>query len=262
MVAPYIAPDNTSQNGAAYKSNLDNAIVAGARIDQAFLPQAQTTPNMTVRVLAGALLNGTTLTEVAAQNTGTIVAPVTNPRIDRVVLNPATGALQVVTGTEAVSPVAPAIPADRLPLCRFQLATSTTQITNAMIVDERVGAGGSASDDSFVDVASAATLDLGAQTSRLLRVTGTTTITSFGATTPGLRKSWTLRFAAALTLTHNATSLILPTGADIVTAAGDVCEVAWIGGTNFVVLDYMRASGAALSGGGTPDFLLLNAGVI
>jgi hypothetical protein len=140
MVAKYTPPDNTTQNGAAYKSNLDGAVVAGARIDQAFLPQAQDTPNMTVRVLAGALLNGTTLTEVAAQNTGTIVAPVTNPRIDRVVLNPATGAIQVVTGTEAASPVAPAIPAERLPICRFQLATSTTAISNALIVDERVAA--------------------------------------------------------------------------------------------------------------------------
>jgi hypothetical protein len=259
MVAKYVPPDSTAQDWATWRSGLDGAVVAGARIDQAFLPQAQDTPNMTVRVLAGALLNGTTLTEVAAQNTGTIVAPVTHPRIDRVVLNPATGAIQVVTGTEAASPVAPAIPAERLPLCRFQLATGTAAISNPMIVDERVGTGGggTASDDSFVDVASATTLDLGAQTSRSLRVTGTTAISSFGATTPTARKRWTLRFAAALTLTHNATSLILPSGASIVTAAGDVCEVAWIGGTNFVVFDYTRADGRALvatsSGAGFGD---------
>lgn len=141
MVAAYIPPDSTTQAWANWRSGIDGAIVAGARVSVAFLPQAQASPNMTVRVLAGALLNGTTLTEVAAQNTGTIVAPTTNPRIDRVVLNPTTGALQVVTGTEAVSPVAPAIPADRLPLCRFQLATGATSITNAMIVDERVPTG-------------------------------------------------------------------------------------------------------------------------
>jgi hypothetical protein len=142
MVAAYIPPDNTTQPGAPYKSNLDGAIVAGARIAVAFLPQAQDTPNMTVKVLAGALMIGGVLTEIAQQNTGTITAPVGNPRIDRVVLNPADGTISVVTGTPGASPAIPAIPADRLPICRFQLATSTTAITNSMIVDERVGAGG------------------------------------------------------------------------------------------------------------------------
>jgi hypothetical protein len=144
MVAAYIAPDNTTQVGAPYKINLDNAIVAGARIAVAFLPQAQDTPNMTVKVLAGALMISGTLTEIAAQNTGTITAPVGNPRIDRIVLNPATGAIQVVTGTAAASPVAPAIPADRQPICRFQLSPATTAIANSMIVDERVPSGGGA----------------------------------------------------------------------------------------------------------------------
>jgi hypothetical protein len=145
MVAAYIPPDNTMQVGAPYKSNLDGAIVAGARIAVAFLPQAQDTPNMTVKVLAGALMIGGVLTEVATQNTGTITAPPGNPRIDRVVLNPATGAISVVTGTPGASPAIPAIPADRLPICRFQLATSTTAIANSMIVDERVVAGSSSS---------------------------------------------------------------------------------------------------------------------
>jgi hypothetical protein len=261
MVAPYIAPDNTSQNGAAYKSNLDNAIVAGARVAVAFLPQAQASPNMTVRVLAGALLNGTTLTEVAAQNTGTVVAPVTHPRIDRVVLNPATGAVSVVTGVENASPVAPAIPADRLPLCRFQLATSTTQITNAMIVDERVGAGGGTipdlsvtarkeSDDPWSSVASASTVDLGAINSRNALITGTTTITSFG-NTGGEGRAYRVRFGGALTLTHNAPSLILPTAANIVTAAGDTAEFVKESGTgNWRCTDYQRANGQPLAGAG------------
>ncbi|MCZ8310957.1 MAG: hypothetical protein O9320_08885 [Magnetospirillum sp.] len=145
MVAAYIAPDNTSQLWPVWRSGIDAAIVAGARISVAFLPQAQDTPNMTVKVLAGALMIGGVLTEVAAQNTGTITAPVGNPRIDRVVLNPADGTIAVVTGTPGASPVAPAIPADRLPICRFQLATSTTAIANSMIIDERVLAGSGAS---------------------------------------------------------------------------------------------------------------------
>ncbi len=73
-----------------------------------------------------------------------------------------------------------------------------------------------------VDVASAATTDIGAQTSPIVRITGTTTITSLGTNYAGPRF---LTFAGALTLTHNATSLILPGGANITTAAGD-CLIA------------------------------------
>jgi hypothetical protein len=142
MVAAYIAPDSTSQLWTNWRSGIDGAIVAGARIAVAFLPQAQDTPNMTVRVLPGALMIGGVLTEMAAQNTGTIAAPVGNPRIDRVVLNPADGTIAVVTGTPGASPAAPAIPADRQPICRFHLFPSTTAIANSMIVDERVVAGG------------------------------------------------------------------------------------------------------------------------
>jgi hypothetical protein len=138
MVSAYTRPDSTQQVWTLWRSIIDGDIVAGERIAVAFLPQAQTTPNMTVRVLAGALMIGGVLTEIAAQNTGTIAAPVGNPRIDRVVLNPATGAIQVVTGTPAASPVAPAIPADRQPICRFHLAPGTTAIANSMIVDERL----------------------------------------------------------------------------------------------------------------------------
>jgi hypothetical protein len=67
-----------------------------------------------------------------------------------------------------------------------------------------------------VSVASAGTVDLGAQSSMFVEVTGTTTITSFGSTYNGPRF---VRFAGALTLTHNATTLILPMGANITTEA-------------------------------------------
>ena len=57
-----------------------------------------------------------------------------------------------------------------------------------------------------------------------MHITGTTTITSFGtATAAGIRR--TLIFDGALTITHNATSLICPGDANIVTVAGTVIEV-------------------------------------
>ena len=67
-------------------------------------------------------------------------------------------------------------------------------------------------------LASAATVDLGAQPTRRIAITGSATITSFGA---AANKERMLRFSGALTLVHNATSLILPGGANIATAAGD-----------------------------------------
>lgn len=67
------------------------------------------------------------------------------------------------------------------------------------------------------DLASAATTDIGAQNTNFLRLTGTSTITSFGTNYNGPRF---IRFAAALTLTNSAT-LILPGASDITTVAGD-----------------------------------------
>jgi hypothetical protein len=67
------------------------------------------------------------------------------------------------------------------------------------------------------DIASAATTDIGQQNTSFLRVTGTTTITSFGTSYRGPRF---LTFADAVTLTNSST-LALPGGANITTAAGD-----------------------------------------
>lgn len=95
--------------------------------------------------------------------------------------------------------------------------------------------------------ASAGTCNLGASAETFLTVTGTTTITSFGSTaTEGETKF--LTFAAALTLTHHATQLILPTGANIVTAAGDVAVVTALGSGNWQCLHYWPAGGALLAG--------------
>jgi hypothetical protein len=91
-----------------------------------------------------------------------------------------------------------------------------------------------------VDVASAATTDIGAANSSNIRITGTTTITSFGSALNGVRRH--VRFAAALTLTHNASSLILPGGANITIAAGDTAVAISLGSGNWVVVNYVPAS--------------------
>jgi hypothetical protein len=52
-----------------------------------------------------------------------------------------------------------------------------------------------------------------------------------------------VRFAAALTLTHNATSLILPGAANITTAAGDVGIFTSDGSGNWRCINYETAAG-------------------
>ncbi len=97
------------------------------------------------------------------------------------------------------------------------------------------------------DVSSATTTNIGAATTNKVRITGTVTITGFGTAAAGIHRMG--RFSGVLTLTHNGTSLILPSGANITTAAGDTFGAYSLGSGNWVVLFYQRASGAALVGG-------------
>lgn len=99
------------------------------------------------------------------------------------------------------------------------------------------------------DIASAATVNIGAAVGRTVFITGTTTITSFGTVGDGVIKI--VRFTGALTLTHNATSLILPGGANITTTAGDALLAMSLGAGNWVVLFYQRAAGYLPLNGGT-----------
>lgn len=91
------------------------------------------------------------------------------------------------------------------------------------------------------DIASADTCDIGAATGNYVQITGTATINSFGTAPAGTVRR--LRFLAALTLTHNATSLILPEGANITTVPGDIYEFTSEGGGNWRMTGYMPASG-------------------
>jgi hypothetical protein len=95
----------------------------------------------------------------------------------------------------------------------------------------------------FVNVASAATADIGAAASQNVTITGTTTITSLGTVAAGIFRR--LVFSGALTLTHNATSLILPQGGDVVTAVGDSLTAVSLGSGNWRVTSYQKTSAGA-----------------
>ncbi|MFH1806819.1 MAG: hypothetical protein ABID63_18215 [Pseudomonadota bacterium] len=97
-------------------------------------------------------------------------------------------------------------------------------------------------DHAETSTATAATVDLSAALRHLL--TDTTTVTAFEGVA-GV--CYRCRAAAAFTLTHHATNLIIAqTGASIVVAAGDTFEVTMITGTTARVTNYQRASGEAL----------------
>jgi len=141
MSARYTKSNFSNQTGTDYMAAVDANAEVCFRTAAAFTPSQAETPDMTVRVEAGALLSGSTLTEVAAQNTSIITAPAAASRIDRVVINRATGAVSVITGAEGYCPSAPAFTADVLPIAQVALSVGQTSITNADITDERICGG-------------------------------------------------------------------------------------------------------------------------
>lgn len=109
------------------------------------------------------------------------------------------------------------------------------------------------------DIASASTISLPATGGGVYNITGTTTINGISSAQGGRRVLF--RFAAALTMTHNGTSLILPGAANITTVAGDVAEFVNeaaqdASGSNWRCVNYMRSSGSALN---MTDFLATQA---
>lgn len=94
-----------------------------------------------------------------------------------------------------------------------------------------------------LDITSAAVTDIGALASNSAHVLGSSAISSFGTT---YRGPMFVRFASALTLTHNATTLICPGGASLSVNAGDSIVVTpkATGGTadGWVVVSYTSGS--------------------
>ena len=114
------------------------------------------------------------------------------------------------------------------------------------------GAAADAFSPAFVNVASGATTNIGAATSPNVNITGTTTITAFDSVTAGIKRF--VKFAGALTLTHNATSLILPGGSDIVTTAGDSAIFVSEGSGNWRCIGLLTADLGAIEALGSTGF--------
>ena len=154
-------PPSWLQNGSHPAENdrlsMQAIIATSGIINSSSLAVTQaSTPAMAVQVASGwgAIVGNYTTNmgvyqfynDAATQLTVTTANP-SNPRIDRVVVTISdayyTGAsntvsFQVIAGTPAVSPVAPATPSMSLSLATIAVAAGATSITNANITDTRV----------------------------------------------------------------------------------------------------------------------------
>jgi hypothetical protein len=107
-------------------------------------------------------------------------------------------------------------------------------------------------------IASAASIDLGAATGNSVHITGSTgPITSLGTAAAGVERH--VIFDSTPTLTHNATSLILPGGANITAAAGDSARFVSEGSGNWKCLTYTKADGTPVVGATVADNAITNA---
>lgn len=183
---------------------------------------------------AGVLTNVTGLpisTGVSGLGTGVatfLAAPSSANLISAVTDETGTGALVFANTPTLVTPVLGA-------------ATGTSIVLSSKI-DEAKGA----------DIASASTTNIGAATGNYVNITGTTTITAFDTVQAGIRRI--LNFNSALTLTYNATSLILPTSANITTAGGDTATFISLSSGNWVCVQYQRRTGASLVGSASTTY--------
>lgn len=98
----------------------------------------------------------------------------------------------------------------------------------------------------LTDVASATTTDLGAVATHNVNITGTTGITAFGSSASTNYPIYYLTFGGALTITYDASALIVPGAADITTVAGDTAVAQYLGSGNWKIWSYQRVSGTSV----------------
>jgi hypothetical protein len=99
-------------------------------------------------------------------------------------------------------------------------------------------------------LASSATVNIGASSDGdFIDITGAVTIIAFDVVAAGIER--VARFTGVLTLTHNGTSLILPSGLNIITEVNDVAVFRSLGSGNWICTGFSRAAGYAKLSGAT-----------
>jgi hypothetical protein len=104
-------------------------------------------------------------------------------------------------------------------------------VFNGGVISNTLSANNTAINESAASLPSATVMNIGAAAGNYVTVSGTTTISSFDVAQAGARR--TLVFLARLTITHNASSLILPNAINAITAPGDSYTFESEGGGNW-----------------------------
>lgn len=244
-VATPTQPDYATQSATAYPGAIDDLTYVMARLAAAFAVYEKTPAVMNVNISAGSVFSGQTLTAVAAQSSGVIVAPTVNPRLDVVYVDAFTGVVGVATGSEAASPVDPTIPLGKIPVARLWMTVGMTAIGNGNMDDIRPAIRNFA-DTQGASVASAnSSIGIWATDGTSRHITGSTgPITGFG-TAPRAGSWMRIVFDSTPTITNGA-NCILPGGADYVATAGDFAWVYANTTTQFYVWPF-RADGSAIN---------------
>jgi hypothetical protein len=143
-VGTFQQPNNLTQNSSLYKGNIDSSIMSMNLVGGGFAPHQSSTPNMTVTIdpgnllfISGFVLTSPTLSSQSVQISGSISAPISHPRIDRIIIDSTTGAIATITGVESTTPSAPSITAGYLPIAQVYLVVNQSIILNSNITDER-----------------------------------------------------------------------------------------------------------------------------
>ncbi len=135
------------------------------------------------------------------------------------------------------------------------LVRETDNVSSFEIASAATGAINWAAADTL---ASDTTVPIGAATSNYIIITGTATINGFDTIAQGAERL--LRFNGSATLVHNATSMILPSGVNIVTQAGDVARFISEGAGNWRLTSYLSGAGANILRDYIDGFVMSTAG--
>ncbi len=137
----YLLPNFTDSaqaaNSSLYKAAIDESVTVHDKVAGAFHVYEAATPNMTVVINDGEIQSGKVSAGVSETTTSLITAPVTDPRIDLIVIDKTTGVHSILPGVESAIPAPAAIPSNKIILAEILLQTTTTEIVNSMISDRR-----------------------------------------------------------------------------------------------------------------------------
>lgn len=157
------------------------------------------------------------------------------------------------TQTEQIIALAESIAADIKLLANSKVdqITGKSLSTEDYTTPEKTKLAGLVPSD-FPTLAVAATMDIGAINSRTISITATSggvAITSLGTAPAGVTRTlvFTALGAGIKTMTHNATSLILPGAINLTVTAGTVVEVVSLGGGNWRATSVTKANGQAVA---------------